>query len=484
MNRKKWRQMRVKVKDLKSNPFRDFEKYPINEKKVVNRMIYIKQGGYHSLLTARPGKDGGYELPSRYEEVIALQRSGIDEVLAFITDIDDAEMRKSGETPPHQRGKRQEQQKIDQGCHEGSMNLHESSGRKKIKVSDLKPNPFRNLEKYHINEDKVESLMTSIQETSFWDNILARPSKDGGYEIAYGHHRLFAIQNLGIKEVEIPVRDLDDATMIKIMANENLDEWKAMPSVIAESVRVAKEYLDGLLAKSDTWEDWIKSGKNTNLFKSKAEFGQAKGKQGVGRTIILRFLGGNWKDWMVRDALAELKESEIMQEVIELFGNPSDAKAFRKIVKSPEFKGKIAEGKEKKLAEKVAEDIKKKKEEAEGKEYRYKSMKTFIREHAEGVFESEAIIGNVKDQMRICNERICAARRGIRDLNILLQDLNVTSKKDVQSILLINELEGLYGEIERMCKYLGFEYKYGQQHSQIEEAREQGQNIIDVDVSV
>jgi ParB-like chromosome segregation protein Spo0J len=61
-----------------------------------------------------------------------------------------------------------------------------------IAVKDLLPNPFRHLERYPINQEKVEMLARSIKDTSFWDNIVARKATNGSvgkFEIAYGHHR-------------------------------------------------------------------------------------------------------------------------------------------------------------------------------------------------------------------------------------------------------------------------------------------------------
>src|SRR5262245_37674811 len=97
----------------------------------------------------------------------------------------------------------------------------------KIKLKDLEANPFRNISEYPINKEKINSLVKSIKQTSFWDNILARPSPANPkrYEIAYGHHRLMALHKVYGKEskheIDIPIRNLDDATMLKIMANEN-----------------------------------------------------------------------------------------------------------------------------------------------------------------------------------------------------------------------------------------------------------------------
>jgi len=115
----------------------------------------------------------------------------------------------------------------------------------KVKIEQLEPNPYRDMTNYPINEDKVRTLVDSIQQTGFWDNILAR--KQGSkYQIAYGHHRLAAIREVlePNDEVDIPVKELTDALMLKIMANENMDDWKATPQVIDETVRVTKRFLE------------------------------------------------------------------------------------------------------------------------------------------------------------------------------------------------------------------------------------------------
>ena len=65
----------------------------------------------------------------------------------------------------------------------------------KVKIKDLKPNPFRDMKNYPINQEKIQSLTNSINETGFWDNILARKN-NGNIEIAYGHHRLVVLKKL------------------------------------------------------------------------------------------------------------------------------------------------------------------------------------------------------------------------------------------------------------------------------------------------
>jgi chemotaxis protein histidine kinase CheA len=97
------------------------------------------------------------------------------------------------------------------------------------------------MDRYPIRREKVEALKASIDSTTFWSNIVARPrpGHPGEFEIAYGHHRLVALRELYPPDHEIGliVRDLDDADMIRIMAAENMQEWSTDATVVLETVR-------------------------------------------------------------------------------------------------------------------------------------------------------------------------------------------------------------------------------------------------------
>ena len=103
----------------------------------------------------------------------------------------------------------------------------------RIAVSDLNPNPFRDLKRYPIDQTKVDALVVSIKDTDFWDNLVARKCADGGYELAYGVHRLAALKKAGVKEVDIPVRKLDDTIMLKMMAHENSNRMVALGAYLS-----------------------------------------------------------------------------------------------------------------------------------------------------------------------------------------------------------------------------------------------------------
>lgn len=218
----------------------------------------------------------------------------------------------------------------------------------KIKVVDLEPNPFRKMKTYPIDRAKVEALKTSIKEKTFWDNILVRRHK-GKYQLAYGHHRWIALKELGITEIDIPIRDIDDATMVRIMAEENLN-WSTSPAVLIQTIQTAKEFLDAELAKADSLEclgDFARA-----LFKGiKGDFFHCK-KNGVGRDTLIEFLGGNWTGHYVKIALNILKDANIDKEAIQTIPSMRQAAVFQKEV----IKHKIPKPTQKKIAKVIAKE--------------------------------------------------------------------------------------------------------------------------------
>jgi hypothetical protein len=116
-------------------------------------------------------------------------------------------------------------------------------------LGDIQPNPFRHLDRYPIRRDKVETLKASINDTGFWDNLYGR-IRNGKPEIAYGHHRLVALRELfpPDHEIRLTVRDLSDTDMLRIMANENMQEWGVSALIDMESVAaVVEAYGAGLI---------------------------------------------------------------------------------------------------------------------------------------------------------------------------------------------------------------------------------------------
>ena len=122
----------------------------------------------------------------------------------------------------------------------------------KVSISQLRHNPFRELDDFPLDRDKIDKLKESIASTGFWGTIVAR-KKSSTYEIAFGHHRKAALEELqteGIigktEKVDIIVRELTNEEMIQLMARENLEEWSTNAAVEAETVATTiKAYGEG-----------------------------------------------------------------------------------------------------------------------------------------------------------------------------------------------------------------------------------------------
>ena len=113
-----------------------------------------------------------------------------------------------------------------------------------FKIKDIKPSPFRHLDRYPINREKVEALKESLRATGYWDNLLARKI-NGSPELAYGHHRLIALEEEygPDHKISLIIQDLSNEAMLKIMAGENREEWSHDVSVEHETVRAVVEAL-------------------------------------------------------------------------------------------------------------------------------------------------------------------------------------------------------------------------------------------------
>ena len=120
----------------------------------------------------------------------------------------------------------------------------------KIKLSDVKPNPNRDLAFNPYNEEKIAALMASIGETGFWTNVIVR-EQGNSYEQAYGHHRIESARRCGITEADFVVRELDENMMLKMMELENQEDYRYCPLSLLESVKaVVKALAEGRITLS------------------------------------------------------------------------------------------------------------------------------------------------------------------------------------------------------------------------------------------
>ena len=99
---------------------------------------------------------------------------------------------------------------------------------KYLNVDELKPfeeHPF----KVRIDEE-MDELVESIKENGVVSPIIARPHKDGGYEIISGHRRVKACEILQLKQAPVIVKDIDDDTAVILVVDSNLNRENILPS--------------------------------------------------------------------------------------------------------------------------------------------------------------------------------------------------------------------------------------------------------------
>jgi hypothetical protein len=108
-----------------------------------------------------------------------------------------------------------------------------------IKFKDILPNPNRDLKFNPLDPVKVSALEASINSTGFWDNVVVRrcPTQPSKFEQAYGHQRVQAAKNAGLKQADFIVKELSDEDMIKIMALENDDAYRYSILSLLEKVK-------------------------------------------------------------------------------------------------------------------------------------------------------------------------------------------------------------------------------------------------------
>jgi ParB family chromosome partitioning protein len=88
-----------------------------------------------------------------------------------------------------------------------------------IPIDQIKESKFN--PRTHYNEKKMAELIESIKEKGVLTPLIARPI-DGTFEIAAGSRRLRAAKEVGLKELPVIVRPMDDKELLEIITIENL----------------------------------------------------------------------------------------------------------------------------------------------------------------------------------------------------------------------------------------------------------------------
>ena len=144
---------------------------------------------------------------------------------------------------------------------------------KAVSLLELKPfaeQPFKVL----IDEDMNE-LVESIQQSGVLSPIIARPHKDGGYEILSGHRRVKACELAGIKEVPVIIKNIDDDTATILLVDSNLQRENILPSEKAYAYQMKLAAMKR--AGRPTKENHVQIGHNLTEKTSREEFSKEIG---------------------------------------------------------------------------------------------------------------------------------------------------------------------------------------------------------------
>ena len=155
---------------------------------------------------------------------------------------------------------------------------------KPVPISELKPfteQPF----KVKLDED-MDALVDSIKQCGVLTPVIARPHKDGGYEILSGHRRVKACELAGITDSPVVVKNLDDDTATILLVDSNLQREHILPSEKAFAYQMKLEAMKRKAGRPSK-ENVSQIGTNFDKGRSDAELAEQIGES---RNQIQRYI--------------------------------------------------------------------------------------------------------------------------------------------------------------------------------------------------
>ncbi|MFZ2413900.1 MAG: ParB/RepB/Spo0J family partition protein, partial [Candidatus Cryosericum sp.] len=105
-------------------------------------------------------------------------------------------------------------------------------GIRMIRPDQIVPSPLQPRRRF--DEAALATLGESIRKHGILEPIIVRP-RDGRFEIVAGERRFQAAVQVGLEQVPVTVRDLDDRMMMEIALSENLEREDLSPIEVAVS---------------------------------------------------------------------------------------------------------------------------------------------------------------------------------------------------------------------------------------------------------
>lgn len=181
--------------------------------------------------------------------------------------------------------------------------------------------PINNIKDFHdhpfhveLDEDMLK-LIDSIKENGMLMPALVRPTSDGSYEMVSGHRRKFAMNYLGMKEMNVIVRDLDDDQATILMVDSNIQRENIRPSEKGYAYKMRLEAMkhQGKRIDIENKDIPVEYEKNSsNQLGWKSESAAKLGEQiGVSMNQIRRFIRITYLIKPLQDMVDGCHENEI-----------------------------------------------------------------------------------------------------------------------------------------------------------------------------
>ncbi|MCZ6916145.1 MAG: ParB/RepB/Spo0J family partition protein [Gemmatimonadetes bacterium] len=96
-----------------------------------------------------------------------------------------------------------------------------------VSLSIIRPNPYQ--PRHAFDEEALDELKTSLQQSGLLQPIIVRPAENGAFELIAGERRCRAAQLLGWTEISALVKEVDDRTLLTFALVENLQRDALSP---------------------------------------------------------------------------------------------------------------------------------------------------------------------------------------------------------------------------------------------------------------
>lgn len=104
------------------------------------------------------------------------------------------------------------------------------------KIDNFKEHPF-----LVNNDSSFMELVKSIKENGLLNPMVVREKENGRYELISGHRRKKALEILGIQEIEVVLKELNDDEATIFMVDSNIYRERVLPSEKAFAYKMKLE---------------------------------------------------------------------------------------------------------------------------------------------------------------------------------------------------------------------------------------------------